>query len=530
MLIRVVPTLLAGAVAFILMLWPAFLPQPTTHAQPNPPINSPFTALYVVDDGDNHLVRIDLNPVTATRIITFPESADSVLFVNDHEVLVGVSVGVFSPHPGPGANAAAFRADIHAGSFYTVTRVNEDLNLVGRMALRPDGHSALIINSSGGSETGRNRISEMDVATGAVTVFYEKTDEYFDIHGIATTPSGQVFITWGGAGWPCGISQLNRASGNIERTWNLECAPGSNIGDLAYDTTTGELVISQWGQILRLDPTRDRPPRVWLTREDGISGIGDVEIDPLGNVFAVDMHQGLLFIPPDGSSVTLFAEVPWWWNSIRHSYWWDLAPLSGPGAQPTPTITPTPSNTPTPTATPTTTPSPTPTSTPTGTATPTATPTPTATATHMPSPTPTPTPTPASRFAYLPALLHNACWITPPNDPNTIRLPRSGTVRATILSAAADCAGPFSLWSPARREIFASYQDVGASQVVGRFECGAELVFAITARAQCGGVTYLSTDPARARITRQGADRWLLEWEDWADADFNDSVVLIEVE
>jgi len=64
--------------------------------------------------------------------------------------------------------------------------------------------------------------------------------------------------------------------------------------------------------------------------------------------------------------------------------------------------------------------------------------------------------------------------------------------------------------------------------VVGRFECGTELVFAITAGAQCGGVTYLSTDPAR--VTRQAGDRWLLEWEDWAHGDFNDSVVLIEVE
>jgi len=86
------------------------------------------------------------------------------------------------------------------------------------------------------------------------------------------------------------------------------------------------------------------------------------------------------------------------------------------------------------------------------------------------------------------------------------------------------------LWSPARREIFASYRDVGASQVVGRFECGTELVFAITAGAQCGGVTYLSTEPARARVTQQSVDRWLLEWEDWADADFNDAVVLIELE
>lgn len=114
--------------------------------------------------------------------------------------------------------------------------------------------------------------------------------------------------------------------------------------------------------------------------------------------------------------------------------------------------------------------------------------------------------------------------------PRQTGLPRSGTVRATILSADADCAGPFSLWAPARREVFASYQDVGASQVVGHFECGTELVFAITAPEQCGGVTYLSTDPSRARVTRQDSDSWLLEWEDWADEDFNDSVVLVEVE
>lgn len=161
--------------------------------------------------------------------------------------------------------------------------------------------------------------------------------------------------------------------------------------------------------------------------------------------------------------------------------------------------------TPTPTSTPTSMPTETPTAT--ATATPTRTATATATATH----TPTTTPTSAPRFAYLPALLHNAYWITPSIDPNIIRLPRSGTVRAIILSAQSDCAGSFSLWSPARCEVFASYQAVGTSQVVGRFERDTELVFAITAGAQCGGVTYLSTDPARARVTRQAGDRWLLE-------------------
>jgi len=47
-------------------------------------------------------------------------------------------------------NAALFRADIRTGSFYTVTTVSTaTLNLVGRMALRPDGRSALVVDSSG---------------------------------------------------------------------------------------------------------------------------------------------------------------------------------------------------------------------------------------------------------------------------------------------------------------------------------------------------------------------------------------------
>jgi len=60
------------------------------------------------------------------------------------------------------------------------------------------------------------------------------------------------------------------------------------------------------------------------------------------------------------------------------------------------------------------------------------------------------------------------------------------------------------------------------------FPQGQELVFYLIPKGFCGGHTYLSNDPSRARIDHPDDYTWRIYWEDWTDADFNDLIVQVD--
>jgi murein DD-endopeptidase MepM/ murein hydrolase activator NlpD len=91
------------------------------------------------------------------------------------------------------------------------------------------------------------------------------------------------------------------------------------------------------------------------------------------------------------------------------------------------------------------------------------------------------------------------------------------------------CTGDFGLYSPQQVLIFPDYlynQRV-SFPLPGYYTENTELVFYIIPRGFCGGNTYLSTDPNRARITHPTANTWVIAWEDWNDGDFDDLFVQI---
>jgi len=123
----------------------------------------------------------------------------------------------------------------------------------------------------------------------------------------------------------------------------------------------------------------------------------------------------------------------------------------------------------------------------------------------------------------------------PSQDNNRIVLPSSGRVTVNFIGTGGPgeptmCEGNFGLYSPQQILIYPEYlYNAGVLfPIPGYFSQGTELVFYITPRNFCSGGPYLSTNPNRARITRPDADTWIIGWEDWTDADFNDLIVQVD--
>ncbi|MSP14247.1 MAG: VWA domain-containing protein [Chloroflexi bacterium] len=204
---------------------------------------------------------------------------------------------------------------------------------------------------------------------------------------------------------------------------------------------------------------------------------------------------------------------------------------SSPSVTPSGTATPGPSATPTSTATniPTNTPSPSATiiSTPVPSATPvnTSTPTPPATATF------TATATPRTFMTFLPAafLKRDTCGLPAPVPISTIRLPWAGHVVAHIASASSNCTSLLGIWEGGPRLLFPDSQAIGARADVGVYPAGTELLFYLTQRPPCGSETFFLTNLDHAHVSQVCINRWRITWEDFNDADFDDSVVEIEM-
>lgn len=122
-------------------------------------------------------------------------------------------------------------------------------------------------------------------------------------------------------------------------------------------------------------------------------------------------------------------------------------------------------------------------------------------------------------------------------DDNRIILPADGQITVNFIGTGGlgeptACEGDFGLHSPQQVLIYPEYlYNAGVSFTIpDYFPQGVELVFYITPRDFCSGGTYLSTDPNRAHVTHPDANTWIIGWEDWSDADFNDLIVQIDFE
>jgi murein DD-endopeptidase MepM/ murein hydrolase activator NlpD len=120
-------------------------------------------------------------------------------------------------------------------------------------------------------------------------------------------------------------------------------------------------------------------------------------------------------------------------------------------------------------------------------------------------------------------------------DDNHIILPADGQVIVDFIGTGGPgeptrCEGDFGLYSPQEILIYPEYlYSAGLPfPLPGHFTQGTELVFYITPRDFCSGGSYLSTDPNRAHITHPDSNTWIIGWEDWIDADFNDLIVQID--
>lgn len=116
--------------------------------------------------------------------------------------------------------------------------------------------------------------------------------------------------------------------------------------------------------------------------------------------------------------------------------------------------------------------------------------------------------------------------------PPRIVLPVGGQVTVEFVSTSAACTGDFGMYSPRSIPIYNDYlYQRGVLFPIGeRFAMDTELVFYLVPQGLCGGHTYLSNDPSRARIDHPDPLTWRINWEDLSDADFNDLVVEVRLE
>lgn len=133
-----------------------------------------------------------------------------------------------------------------------------------------------------------------------------------------------------------------------------------------------------------------------------------------------------------------------------------------------------------------------------------------------------------------------------PTEPLTITIrtptlsqiitPASGRVTAKFVSTGSPgdqtgCSGDFGQQAPVQRTIYPGYlYYAGVPELLGVIPANTELLFWLTPSGFCRGSTFLSTDPNRALILHPNPSNWIIAWEDYIDADFNDLVVRIELQ
>ena len=120
-----------------------------------------------------------------------------------------------------------------------------------------------------------------------------------------------------------------------------------------------------------------------------------------------------------------------------------------------------------------------------------------------------------------------------------IILPDNGTVTVNFIGTGGPgdrttCTGDFGLKSPSNILIYPNYlYFAGVPFPIDKlFSKGEELIFYIDIApgSVCNDETYFSNDPNHAIIEHPTDNTWIIKWEDWQDADFNDLVVEIVFE
>lgn len=141
----------------------------------------------------------------------------------------------------------------------------------------------------------------------------------------------------------------------------------------------------------------------------------------------------------------------------------------------------------------------------------------------------------ASLFALSVILLQPNAAFAHPGDDNHIVVPSDGKITVNFIGTGGPgeptaCEGDFGIDSPEHLLIYPEYLYNAGVQfpVPSFFSQGTEIVFYIDPRGICFGGPYLSTNPARAQITHPDPYTWIIGWEDWTDADFNDLVVQVD--
>jgi outer membrane protein assembly factor BamB len=255
---------------------------------------APTSYVIATDRGITAIDRIDLATRNKTVLISnkaLPSVPDSVVFISDTQVLLDFARN--SGEIGLG--------DIQSGTYTRVFQGQDDLR---DMAVRPDGKSVLIADTSAG------KILEYHVADRSVTTFVQDQN-LLSVQGLAFDSDGNFYAAVGGI-----VYQLDPGNGKQIKKFEL---PGGSDG-MAYDTHHNTLDIGSGEKVLALDPKNGKVSTL-------INGIGDadgVAIDRHGNLF-IASNIGVLELNTDNQLLIVGTDS-------NGTVWDDVAPLSGSGA------------------------------------------------------------------------------------------------------------------------------------------------------------------------------------------------------
>ncbi len=246
-------------------------------------------------------------------------SPDSISRIpGTREVLISVNPsGLYDP-------SSVMRVDLDRVKYGSLHYQTVAANLAGaaRAVARPDGSALLVPQFRWAlSYAGDPPITEVNLQTGATRTFATVPRAY-QPWALLFTPSGRLFLG-AGNGDNCSLFEMDPVSGTRLHRWPITCDAGGTAAGLAYDPTTGDLIIADGSlYISRFNPDHDSQPSVWTTWP---RAFWFLSIDPQGNLYGPAMGNlgqafGVLKMAPDktarwllppGSSRTGTHDMSW---------------------------------------------------------------------------------------------------------------------------------------------------------------------------------------------------------------------------